>query len=205
MTEHVMKLRHLQSLQLDTTNDFEEPRDLRLKRLSGLQNLSRLCLHGRIDNPFFIINTNRLPQSLTDLTLSASGLLDDPMPALEKLKMLERLSLYSGSYTGKSMSCSKGGFPQLHVLNFWMLKELEEWNVVEEAMPNLKKLEIRSCYSLKVPNGLRHLKTLGELKLRDMSVKFTSEIEETKEKIWADIAFSPAIIIDEPYSTPNGA
>lgn len=63
------------------------------------------------------------------------------------------------------MSCSKGGFPQLHVLNFWMLKELEEWNVVEEAMPTLKKLEIRSCNSLKVPTGLGHLKTFSELKL----------------------------------------
>ncbi|KAK7831950.1 putative disease resistance protein [Quercus suber] len=130
---------------------------------------------------------------------------DDPMPELEKLPKLKCLSLYAGSYIGKSMSCSKGGFPQLQVLNFLKLKELEEWNVVEEAMPNLKKLEIRSCYSLKVPNGLRNLKTLGELKLRDMSVKFTLEIEKTKEKIWADIAISPAIIIDEPYSTPNGA
>ena len=95
------------------------------------------------------------------------------------------------------MSCSKGGFPQLHVLNFWTLQELEEWNVVEEAMPSLKKLEIRSCNSLKVPTGLGNLKTLSELKLKDMPVKFTTEIEKTKEIIWGDIALSPAIIIDD--------
>lgn len=30
-----------------------------------------------------------------------------------------------------------------------------------------------------------------------MPVKFTAEIEETKERIWGDIALSPAIIIDD--------
>lgn len=59
----------------------------------------------------------------------------------------------------------QGRLSPLHVLNFWLLKELEEWNVVEEAMPTLKKLEIRSCNSLKVPTGLGHLKTFSELKL----------------------------------------
>lgn len=180
---------------------MSRPQDLKATFLSGLENISNLYLFGKLE----MISISELPQSLSDLTLSASRLSDDPMPELEKLPKLKCLSLYAGSYIGKSMSCSKGGFLQLPVLNFLKLKELEEWNVVEEAMPNLKKLEIRSCYSLKVPNGLRHLKTLGELKLRDMSVKFTSEIEETKEKIWADIAIPPAIIIDEPYSTPNEA
>ena len=164
-----------------------QPQDLKATFLLGLENLSNLYLFGKLENT----SINRLPQSLTDLTLSASGLLDDPMPELEKLKRLECLSLYSVSYTGKSMSCSKGGFPQLHVLNFWMLQELEEWNVVEEAMPKLKKLEIRSCNSLKVPTGLGNLKTLSELKLKDMPEKFTAEIEKTKEIIWGDIALSP--------------
>ena len=63
--------------------------------------------------------------------------------------------------------------------------------MVEEAMPKLKKLEIRSCNSLKVPTGLGNLKTLSELKLKDMPEKFTAEIEKTKEIIWGDIALSP--------------
>nr|POF25207.1 putative disease resistance protein [Quercus suber] len=193
LAESLLKLKQLKTLKLKSIDEMSRPQDLKATFLLGLENLSNLYLFGKLENT----SINRLPQSLTDLTLSASGLLDDPMPGLEKLKKLECLNLYSGSYTGKSMSCSKGGFPLLHVLNFWMLEELEEWNVVEEAMPNLKKLEIRSCNSLKVPTGLGHLKTLSELKLKDMPVKFTAEIEETKEIIWGDIALSPAIIIDD--------
>nr|XP_023908345.1 disease resistance protein RPP8-like [Quercus suber] len=172
LAESLLKLKQLKTLKLKSIDEMSRPQDLKATFLLGLENLSNLYLFGKLENT----SINRLPQSLTDLTLSASGLLDDPMP---------------------DMSCSKGGFPLLHVLNFWMLEELEEWNVVEEAMPNLKKLEIRSCNSLKVPTGLGHLKTLSELKLKDMPVKFTAEIEETKEIIWGDIALSPAIIIDD--------
>ena len=92
------------------------------------------------------------------------------------------------------MVWSKGGFPQLLVLKFWMLQELEDWDVKEQAMPNLKQLEIRSCKRLKVPDGLKHLKSLRELKLKDMPVEFTTTIKETKEQIWRDIAHSLAII-----------
>ncbi|XP_030968224.1 probable disease resistance RPP8-like protein 2 [Quercus lobata] len=201
LAKSLLELKKLQALKLKSIDEMSRPQDLKATFLSDLENLSNLYLFGKLEKT----SINGLPQSLSDLTLSASRLSDDPMPELEKLRNLKCLSLYAGSYIGKSMSCSKGGFLRLQVLNFLMLKELEEWNVVEEAMPNLKKLEIRSCYSLKVPNGLRHLKTLGELKLKRMLVEFTSEIEETKEKIWADFAISPAIIIDEPLSMPNGA
>ncbi|KAM4099776.1 hypothetical protein ACB094_05G017300 [Castanea mollissima] len=194
LAKNLLELKNLQALKLKSIDEMSRPQDLKATFLSGLENLSNLYLFGKLEKN----SINGLPQSLSDLTLSASRLSDDPMPELEKLPKLKCLSLYSNSYIGKSMSCSKGGFPQLQVLNYLKLEHLEEWNVVEEAMPNLKKLEIRSCYRLKVPNGLRHLKSLGELKLRGMSVKFTSEIEEAKEKIWADIAISPAIIIDEP-------
>ncbi|XP_030969577.1 disease resistance protein RPM1-like [Quercus lobata] len=193
LAESFLKLNQLKALKLKSIDEMGRPQDLKATFLLGLENLSNLYLFGKLENT----SINRLRQSLTDLTLSASGLLDDPMPELETLKKLECLSLYSGSYTGKSMSCSKGGFPQLHVMNLWMLEELEEWNVVEEAMSNCKKLEIRCCNSLNVPTGLGHLKTLSELKLKDMPVKFTAEIEETKEIIWGDIALSPAIIIDD--------
>lgn len=89
------------------------------------------------------------------------------------------------------MSCSKGSFPELQVLNIWMLQELEEWQVEEHSMPKLKQLEIRSCKSLKVPTGLRNLKALGELKLKDMPVEVTEEFKQTK-----DTAHFPCVIID---------
>ncbi|GMY34757.1 probable disease resistance RPP8-like protein 2 [Fagus crenata] len=193
LAKSILKLNHLQTLKLKSIDEMGRPQDLKATFLSGLENLSNLYLFGKLENP----SINGLPNSLTDLTLSTSRLSDDPMPALQKLRNLKWLSLYSGSYTGRIMSCSKGGFPQLHVLNFWMLQELEEWDVEEQAMPNLKKLEIRSCKNLKVPTGLKYLKNLGELKLKDMPVEFTEEIQETEEKIWGKIAHAPSIIIDK--------
>ncbi|KAK4591332.1 hypothetical protein RGQ29_021507 [Quercus rubra] len=68
----------------------------------------------------------------------ASRLLDDPMPELEKLHNLKLLSFYSSSYVKRSMVCSKLGFPQLLILKFWMLPELDEWNVEEQALQNLQ-------------------------------------------------------------------
>ncbi|KAK7830562.1 putative disease resistance rpp8-like protein 2 [Quercus suber] len=100
------------------------------------------------------------------------------MPELEKLSKLKSLYFFSGSYTGKTMVCSMGGFAQLEVLKFWMLHELEEWIVEEQAMRRLKKLEIRSCKNLKVSTGLKHLKTIRELKVKDMPVEFTKAINE---------------------------
>ena len=201
-----MKLRHLQSLQLDTTNDFEEPRDLRLKRLSGLQNLSRLCLQGRIDNPFFIINTNYgLSQSLTYLKLVRSCLSEDPMHVLQKLHNLRYLWLLN-SYTGKTMECDRGGFPHLLVLKFEKLGELEDFYVHEQAMQKLVGFEIDTCRSLKIPGSLKQLKTLHQLKLTKMPKMFTKTIEETQGKIWKNLAESPAIIVNgesEPMVYPR--
>ena len=71
-----------------------------------------------------------------------------------------------------------GGFTQLEVLKFWMLHELEEWIVEEQAMRRLQKLGIRSCKNLKVSTGLKHLKIIRELKVKDMPVEFTEGINE---------------------------
>ena len=198
LSESLEELQHLQELTLKSIDEMGQPQDLHVKHLSCLVNLSTLYLFGKLMNPSIIINLSGIPQSLTELTLSASELSDDPMPKLEKLHNLRSLCFYHGSYTGKKMVCSNGGFPELHVLKFWMLQELEEWNVQEHAMPSLKRLEIRSCKKLKVPTNheLRHLKSLRELKLKDMPVEFTKSIEKNKELIWGDIAFFPVIITE---------
>ncbi|KAK7858240.1 hypothetical protein CFP56_013765 [Quercus suber] len=66
----------------------------------------------------------------------------------------------------------------------------------EQAMPSLKQVEIRSCKKLKVPDTteLRHLKTLRELKLKDMLVDFSKTIENNKDQIRGHIAVFPVII-----------
>ncbi|XP_030969592.1 probable disease resistance protein At1g58602 [Quercus lobata] len=196
LAESLVELKHLQKLTLKSFDEMGQPQDLYVTQLSGLVDLHYLSLYGKLKNPSIVITINGLPQSLTELTLSASRLSNDPMPELEKLHNLKSLCLYSASYTGKQMVCSSGGFPQLKILKLWMLQELEEWKMKEQAMPSLKQVEIRSCKKLKVPDttDLRHLKTLRELKLKNMPVDFSKTIENNKDQIWGHVAVFPVII-----------
>ena len=191
LAESLLNLKQVKNLKLNSIDEMGQPQDLKATFLSNLDNLSNLYLFRKFETS----SINGLPGSLTDLTLSASRLSEDPMPELGNLPKLKSLSLYSGSYTGKKMSCSTGSFPELQVLNFWMLQELEEWKVEENSMPKLKQLEIRSCQSLKVPTGLRNLKALGELKLKDMPVEVIEEFEKTNKQ--SDIAHFPFVIIEK--------
>ena len=188
----ISQLKLLQSLRLRSIGEMGEPLDLHLETLLDLEKLSSLYLFGRLENPPIM---EKLPQSLTEVTLSASQLLDDPMPKLSKLRDLRSLCLYSGSYKGTDMVCSDDDFPQLLVLKLWLLDTLQRWNVEENAMPNLKELEIRSCNKLEIPKGLKHLDSLQELKLTNMPKDFTT-IQERTWEIWGDIDYPPRITIE---------
>lgn len=93
----ILELTHLQSLNLSSVNEKSEPKDLKLKPLSGLQKLSSLYLFGKLERPFI---ESELPESLTELILSASRLPEDPMLNLGKLPKLKSLSFFSDSYEG---------------------------------------------------------------------------------------------------------
>ncbi|KAL6319695.1 hypothetical protein AAG906_026763 [Vitis piasezkii] len=154
----VLKLKHLHTLRLKSGDEENQPWDLDLKPLSG-------------HNPSIV---SEFPRSLSDLTLSGSGLMEDPMLKLDKLPNLKILRLMAKSYTGKLMLCPSGGFPQLRVLKIWKLEQLEEWNVEEGALQALRDLEIRTCIRLKMlPKELLH-RSLLELKLTDMPSQFTA-------------------------------
>ena len=117
---------------------------------------------------------SEFPHSLNTLTLSWSGLTEDPMQTLDKLPNLRVLRLLRRSCIGKHMLCPSRGFPQLRVLKLWELEQLEEWNVEERALGALRDLEIRSCMVLRMlPEGLRH-RTFLELKLTGMPSQFTA-------------------------------
>lgn len=94
------------------------------------------------------------------------------------------------------MSCYTWGFPKLVVLKLWKLQLLEDWDVQEKAMRNLRELEIRSCIKLRVPSGLKQLKNHTKLKLTDMPQEFSATITRTRAQIWDDITHSPAIITE---------
>ncbi|KAL6285394.1 hypothetical protein ACE6H2_009784 [Prunus campanulata] len=193
LAERIVKLSYLKSLRMRSIDEMGEPCPLVLESLSGLENLSSLNLFGMLENPSIIAG---FPKNLIDLTLSASSFSEDPMPKLEKLSNLQSLCFYSNSYTGTKMVCSTWGFQKLVVLKLWKLEWLEDWDVEEKAMQNIRELEIRSCNKLKVPTGLRHLKTLIELKLINMPKEFSATIEKTNVDIWGDNAHSPTIITD---------
>ena len=143
----VLKLNQLRSLRLKSIDENNQPWELELKPLVSLVNLSYIYLLGRLRNPSIM---SQFPYSLTDLTLSGSGLVEDPMRSLEKLPNLRSLKLLAKSYLGKKMVCLLGGFPQLRVLKLWKLEQLEEWNVEKGSLQALRFLEIRFCTSLKL-------------------------------------------------------
>ena len=74
-----------------------------------------------------------------------------------------------GTFNGKNMVCSERGFPLLQSLLLSHLYYLEEWRVEEGDMPSLCCLEIEFYGSLKtIPDGLRFITTLQELKIKRM-------------------------------------
>lgn len=201
LAEWISDLNHLQSIRLRSIGEMGEPSDLHLKPLSNLKNLSSLYLLGRLKNPSIM---EQLPQSLTEVTLSASQLSNDPMPKLGKLPKLRSLCLYSGSYKGITMVCSIDDFPQLLVLKLWMLDNLKSWDVQEGAMRNLRELEIRSCNILEIPTGLTRLETLQELKLticpKTSTSKFRTNLQKLRSNIRISCSLHPSWLnIDGPY------
>ncbi|KAJ9701584.1 hypothetical protein PVL29_006807 [Vitis rotundifolia] len=154
VVDWVLKLNQLRSLRLKSIDENNQPWDLELKPLVSLVNLSYIYLLGRLRNPSIM---SQFPYSLIDLTLSGSGLVEDPMQSLDELPNLRSLKLLAKSYLGKNMLCSLGGFPQLRVLNLWKLEQLEDWNVEKGALQALRDVEIRFCRSLKIlPAELLH-------------------------------------------------
>ncbi|KAF2300259.1 hypothetical protein GH714_011118 [Hevea brasiliensis] len=180
----VMNLKHLQYLRLKSYDESGQPWDLYLQTLLNHKDLCSLYLVGKLKNQLLV---SELPQSLIELTLSASEMAEDPMQTLDKLPNLTILRLFSRSFTGKKMVCSSGGFTKLEVLKFWELESLEEWDVKEGALPSLKDLEIRSCGNLQMlPDGLKLVRTLRELKLTrqpELSSRIRDNQGEDRNKI----------------------
>ncbi|XP_037491473.1 putative disease resistance protein At1g59780 [Jatropha curcas] len=170
-----------------------QPWDLHLQSLSGNE-LSDIYLVGKLKNQDLI---SKFPQSLTELTLSASGLIADPMQSLDKLPNLRIVRLFSRSFSGKKMLCKDGGFPKLEVLKLWELELLEEWNMEKGAMPGLKHLEIRHCINLKtLPDALRCIDTLREVKLIKLPM-LSSTLKDKQNENLDKIAHVRRICIED--------
>lgn len=170
----ISQLGSLLNLRLRSRNPFGQPSDLVLSPMKDHQSLSKLYLFGVVADH----DVGYLPQNLKILTLSMSKLKKDPMPALGKLRQLNILRLFSDSYLGSEMTCHRGDFPKLSVLKVWNLKELKQWTVEKEAMPQLLELEIRRCENLESSDGLEQLPALKELILTNMPQEFVANVRQ---------------------------
>ncbi|XP_074288146.1 putative disease resistance protein At1g50180 [Silene latifolia] len=120
--------------------------------LQHFQNLIKLELKGGLSAP---MNKLIFPSNMQKLLLDFCGLIQDPMPILEKLPNLACLCFDHQAYMGQNMICSSSGFPRLSYLRFNGLKNLEEFKVEKGAMPHLRQLEVKNCERLtKIPDGI---------------------------------------------------
>ncbi|KAI3836027.1 hypothetical protein MKW92_023108 [Papaver armeniacum] len=118
------------------------------------------------------------------------------MMVLEKLPYLKCLHLGFGSYAGKKMVCSGGGFRSLKTLEIISTEDLEEWTIEEGALRSLLNLEIRSCINLEmIPDGLQQLRTLKELKVVNMPLLFQSRMKEATGEDWNKIRHIPSLVV----------
>ncbi|RVW68102.1 putative disease resistance RPP13-like protein 2 [Vitis vinifera] len=115
VVDWVLKQKQLRSLRLKSIDQNNQPWDLELKPLVTLVNLSYIYLLGRLKNPSIM---SQFPYSLIDLTLSASGLVEDPMQSLDRLPNLRSLKLLAKSYLGKNMLALLEAFLSFEFLNY---------------------------------------------------------------------------------------
>ena len=119
-----------------------------LRVFPNLEMVKSIRLEGEwICRNLFIDNVN-FPPNLTKLTLSKSGLKEDPIPTLERLRALKFLSLQDEAYIGNQMVCSENGFPQLQFLKLEKLENLKNWEVKPATMPQLTTLRVVQCQKL---------------------------------------------------------
>ncbi|KDO63081.1 hypothetical protein CISIN_1g037018mg, partial [Citrus sinensis] len=114
-----------------------------------------------------VLSEYQFPPCLTQLSLSNTQLMEDPMPALEKLPHLEVLKLKQNSYSERKLACvGSGSFPQLKILHLKSMLWLEEWTMGAGAMPKLESLIVNPCaYLRKLPEELWCIKSLCKLEL----------------------------------------
>ncbi|XP_010070641.3 putative disease resistance RPP13-like protein 2 [Eucalyptus grandis] len=175
VTECISNLTILRSLKLRSRDLFGQPSDLDLSDIKELNSLSDLYLLGGLPMQESL---TLLPRDLKILTLSMSGLVDDPMLVLGELKSLEVLNLFAESYTGKKLDCPSGSFPSLRVLKLWMLEEVEKVYVGDETtLCRLEELEIKECRRLTYIASLDHIESLKQIILIKVEEELATNIK----------------------------
>ncbi|XP_078149142.1 disease resistance protein RPP13-like [Carex rostrata] len=169
-------LNHLTDLYL---RGSEVPQTIvEMQRFPFYQHLQSLCLQEESSSPNnkLSLEVGMFPIHVTVLQLYGLQFKEDPLPVLEKLRSLRSLVL--DKEENRKMSCSDGGFQQLHQLWFRSLTNLEEWEIKAGAMPILNEVNLHFCHKLRVPLGLQYLSNLKQLKILSCN-----ELNEHKDEI----------------------
>ncbi|KAK1287295.1 putative disease resistance protein [Acorus calamus] len=192
----LIKLKRLVELVLRGNGGFPS-----LCTLSSLDHLLGLAIIGTGDS---ICKLNGpAPKSVEDLPPNLSRLficgcepMHYPIEMLGKLPCLRFLQIDEYSYDPSNdyevWHMKHGDFPHLQVLEMNYVKRLQEWIVDKGALPRLCILRVISCHTLKMlPDGLRHVSTLQELSIRDLTLE--RRVKRDTGEDWDKIKHVPLI------------
>ncbi|KAL3507510.1 hypothetical protein ACH5RR_032892 [Cinchona calisaya] len=199
----ISNLNHLRVTQLCVTKcDLNSEKGFAvLEQMLFYMNLHILSIERSVFKqlPHYQSIPHNISLGLVRLTLWDSEIEEDPMGTLEKLPNLRELGFRDVSFVEKEMTCHAMGFPKLELLILDRLPNLEKWKVAEGAMPKLSKLEIMDCQRLEmIPNGVRSITTLKELRIILMPREFQNRVRIVDAKEGQDfdkIRHVPSVVI----------
>ncbi|KAI3947414.1 hypothetical protein MKW92_026563 [Papaver armeniacum] len=176
----------IRSLSISTQKEF--PSSI-LDSLSCCHKLHKLYLYGKLD----IVNLQKFPPNLTQLSLNQSFFMEDPMGNLQYLPKLRNLTLYWCKYEGEEMVCSSQGFPELKYLNVVSFENVKDWRVDRGGMPRLKEFHIEDFPKLSMlPEGLKFITTLEKLEIKKLPL-VKERVAEGAGEDWYKVQHIPSI------------
>ncbi|CAL5049982.1 unnamed protein product [Urochloa decumbens] len=155
---------------------------LRLEMLEALPNVKVFWLAGKLEGGMLPPLFAKF-EKLTWLKMDWSGLKKDPISSFSHMLNLVDLWLF-GAYSGEHLCFCAGWFPKLKTLQLADMEHLNQIEMEEGTMTNLHELELSSLRNLKiVPEGIRHIRTLHHMFLKDMSIEFIGRLQGSDNHI----------------------
>ncbi|XP_042025858.1 putative late blight resistance protein homolog R1A-3 isoform X2 [Salvia splendens] len=192
LSEDVKRIPNIKKLKLKNNPELLE----RVNYLSYLQCLSKLeSLDLRVSfhcNGKFQLKMS-FPPSLTKLflLLPLDFELEDILPAIGSLPLLQKLGLKHGRFRTGKWGTIEDQFPSLKSLTLTNCNGLENWTVLE-SFPHLQELHLEKFNKLKeIPSEIGEIPTLKSIRLRycsESAVLSAKQILEEQEDLQGDQA-----------------
>ncbi|XP_072970637.1 disease resistance protein RPM1-like [Typha angustifolia] len=164
-----------------------------IEKLKPLPHLQKLKLGGRLEEGVLPSIFSSFG-NLRELVMGWSGLREDPIAALSIMSNLITLNLWA-VYDGQVLAFLAGWFPKLKYLSLAGMQQLAWINIEDGAMQSIQTLEITGLKNLRmVPEGIKYLKSIQDMYLRDMPSVFTERLAGSDREIVDHI---PNIVNDD--------